>query len=151
MVLGVAGGSVIKTLVDEIQYKGKITGVEIDAETINLANKYFGLDKIENLQVIIADAEKFVAETRETYDLIIIDIFEDIIMPDFLFENAFISNVLNLLNIDGFIIFNTIVSDNSAQIRNEKFVKLIDSKNIKLQRIPNLEGDNELLILNNLL
>ena len=72
-------------------------------------------------------------------------------MPDFLFEDAFISNVLNLLNIDGFVIFNTIVGDNSAQIRNEKFVKLIASKNTKLQRIPNLEGDNELLILNNFL
>src|SRR6478672_4910701 len=29
LVLGVAGGSVIKTLVDEIGYNGKITGVEI--------------------------------------------------------------------------------------------------------------------------
>ena len=94
-------------MVDEIQYKGKITGIEIDAETINLANKYFGLDKIENLPVIITDAGKFVAETRETYDLIIIDIFEDIIIPDFLFENTFITNVLDLLNIDGFVIFNS--------------------------------------------
>ena len=148
LILGVAGGSVIKTLVNEIKYKGKITGIEIDSETINLANKYFGLDKIENLQIIIADAEKFITETKETYDFIIIDIFEDNIMPDFLFENTFISNILKILNTNGFVIFNTIVSDNSAQIRNEKFVRLIESKNIILQRIPNLEGDNELLILN---
>lgn len=148
LVLGVAGGSVIKTLVDEFEYRGKITGVEIDAETINLANKYFGLDKIDNLQIVITDAEKFVKEINETYDLIIIDIFEDNIMPDFLFENTFISNVLKILNTNGFVLFNTIVSDNSAQIRNEKFVKLIESKNRTLQRIPNLEGDNELLILN---
>ncbi|MFM9987109.1 spermidine synthase [Flavobacterium sp.] len=148
LVLGVAGGSVIKTLVDEFEYKGKITGVEIDAETINLANKYFGLDKIDNLQIIITDAEKFVKEINETYDLIIIDIFEDNIMPNFLFENTFISNILKILNTNGFVIFNTIVSDNSAQIRNEKFVKLIESKKRTLQRIPNLEGDNELLILN---
>ena len=148
LILGVAGGSVIKTLVNEIKYKGKITGIEIDSETINLANKYFGLDKIENLQIIIADAEKYITETKETYNLIIIDIFEDNIMPDFLFENTFISNILKILNTNGFVIFNTIVSDNSAQIRNEKFVRLIESKNIILQRIPNLEGDNELLILN---
>ena len=150
LIMGVAGGSVIKTLVDEIKYKGKITGIEIDAETINLANKYFGLDKTENLQIIIADAEKFVAETKETYNLIIIDIFQDNIMPDFLFENVFITNVLNVLNTNGYIIFNTIISDHLAQIRNEKFVKLIESKNLKLQRIPNLEGDNELLILRKL-
>lgn len=151
LVLGVAGGSVIKTLVDEIQYKGKITGIEIDTETINIANKYFGLDKISNLQIIITDAKKFVTETKETYNLIIIDIFEDNIMPDFLFENTFIDNVLKVLNTNGFVVFNTIVNNNSAQIRNEKFVKYIESKNIKLQRIPNLEGDNELLLLNNLL
>ena len=41
LVLGVAGGSVIKTLVDEIKYKGKITGVEIDASVIEIANQYF--------------------------------------------------------------------------------------------------------------
>ena len=38
LVLGVAGGSVIKTLVDDINYKGKITGVEIDPEIIKIAN-----------------------------------------------------------------------------------------------------------------
>src|SRR6478672_9530558 len=32
LVLGVAGGSVIQTLVDEIKFKGKITGVEIDKD-----------------------------------------------------------------------------------------------------------------------
>ena len=34
LILGVAGGSVIKTLVDEIKFKGKITGVEIDKDIV---------------------------------------------------------------------------------------------------------------------
>ncbi|WP_394759267.1 spermidine synthase [Flavobacterium sp.] len=147
LILGVAGGSVIKTLVDELQYKGNITGVEIDSETINLANTYFGLDKIENIEIIIADARNFVQETKKKFDLIIIDIFEDNIMPDFLFEEIFITSVFNLLNANGCIVFNTIVSDNSTQIRNENFTKLIELKNISVKRIPNLEGDNELFIL----
>ena len=41
LILGVGGGSVIKTLVDEIKFKGSITGVEIDPEIINIANTYF--------------------------------------------------------------------------------------------------------------
>ena len=53
LVLGVAGGSVIKTLVDEIKFKGKITGVEIDATVIDIANRYFELDKIQNLEIVI--------------------------------------------------------------------------------------------------
>jgi hypothetical protein len=41
--------SVIKTLVDEIKFKGSITGVEIDPEIINIANTYFKLDEIKIL------------------------------------------------------------------------------------------------------
>ena len=67
LVLGVAGGSVIKTLVDEIGYNKKITGVEIDPEIIELANRFFELDKIENLQIEISDAFEFVGlKTADT-------------------------------------------------------------------------------------
>jgi spermidine synthase len=44
LILGVAGGSVIKTLVDEVKFKGKITGVEIDKDVVEIANKYFKLN-----------------------------------------------------------------------------------------------------------
>ena len=47
LVLGIAGGSVIKTLVNEIEFKGEITGVEIDPEIISLADKYFKLNEIQ--------------------------------------------------------------------------------------------------------
>ena len=85
LVLGVAGGSVIKTLVDEIKFKGKITGVEIDASIIEIANEYFQLDKIKNLEIVIDDAFEFILKTKLKYDLIIIDIFQDTMMPNFLF------------------------------------------------------------------
>ena len=60
LVLGVAGGSVIKTLANEINYKGKITGVEIDEQIIEIAKEYFKLDSIPNLELIIDDAFEFV-------------------------------------------------------------------------------------------
>jgi spermidine synthase len=75
LVLGVAGGSVVKTLVDEIKFSGRITGVEIDPEIIKLSNHYFKLDKIQQLEIVIDDAFEFVLKTKEKYDLIIIDIF----------------------------------------------------------------------------
>ena len=70
LVLGVAGGSIIKTLVDEINYKGKITGVEIDPKIIKIANTYFKLDEVKNLEIIIGDAFEFVLKTKTKYDLI---------------------------------------------------------------------------------
>lgn len=146
LVLGVAGGSVIKTLVDEIQFNGKITGVEIDKITIELANQYFGLKKINNLEIIIDDAQNFVQTTNQEFDLIIIDIFQDSIMPDFLFEEKFSENILNCLTEKGTVLFNTIVSTNSDQIRNENYKKLIQNKFKTLKKISNIEGNNELFI-----
>ena len=75
LVLGVAGGSVIRTLVDEINFKGQITGVDIDKAIIDIANTYFQLDAIPNLEIIIDDASEFVLKTNTKFDLIIIDIF----------------------------------------------------------------------------
>jgi predicted membrane-bound spermidine synthase len=51
LVLGVAGGSVIKTLVHEIKCKGQITGIELDEKVIQLANEYFQLNSIKNLKI----------------------------------------------------------------------------------------------------
>jgi spermidine synthase len=109
LVLGVAGGSVIKTLVDEISFEGKITGVEIDKYVITIANEYFYLDKIQNLEIIIDDAFEFVLKTKDNYDLIIIDIFQGTKMPNFLFETFFINRICDLLQPKGFILFNTMV------------------------------------------
>lgn len=65
LVLGVAGGSVIKTLSEEIGFKGRITGVEIDSEVLQIANSYFGLDKIPNLEIIVDDASKYVLKRQK--------------------------------------------------------------------------------------
>jgi spermidine synthase len=97
LVLGVAGGSVIKTLVDEINYKGSITGVEIDKAVVEIAKEYFKLDKILNLEIVIEDAFEFVIKSEDKFDLIIIDIFQDTKMPDFLFEKVFIDRICMLL------------------------------------------------------
>ena len=146
LILGVAGGSVIKTLVDEIQFKGHITGVEIDPETIKLANTYFGLKSIQNLEIIIDDAQNFIEKTNQQFDLIIIDIFEDNVMPKFLFDEIFTNNILNCLTENGRIIFNTIVATNNQQVRNESYHALIKTKFKVVKKLSNIEGNNELFI-----
>jgi len=147
LVLGVAGGSVIKTLAEEIKYKGKITGVEIDAEMIQVANEYFNLNQIEQLEIIIDDAFEFVLKTKEHYDLIIIDIFEDIKMPNFLFESFFSNRVCQLLKNRGLILFNTMILDEAHNIRNRKYISEIDSKLFSTKMLPRVEDHNELIII----
>ena len=149
LVLGVAAGSVIKTLADEIQFKGKITGVEIDPVAIEIANKYFGLNKIQNLEIVIDDAFEFVLKTKEKYDLIIIDIFQDTEMPNFLFEDYFINRINFLLNVNGFILFNTMTLTDNHFERNLKYRTRFNS-NYSVRMYPKVEVHNELYTIKKL-
>lgn len=147
LVLGVAGGSVIKTLVDEIKYKGKITGVEIDSDIIQIANEYFNLNQIKQLEIIIDDAFEFVLKTKNQYDLIIIDIFEDTNMPNFLFERFFSDRICSILKNQGFVLFNTMILDEAHNIRNRKYISEINSKLYSSKMLPRVEHHNELIII----
>lgn len=147
LVLGVAGGSVIKTLTDEIQFKGKITGIEIDPEIIKIANSYFQLNQIPNLTLINTDAFEFVLQTNEKYDLIIIDIFQDTKMPNFLFENFYTEKLCFLLQEKGCILFNTMILNEKDTQRNKKYCNEFYQPNFKLKTIPRVEIHNELIII----
>ena len=147
LVLGVAGGSVIKTLVSEVSYKGAITGVEIDPEIIKVANSYFNLSQIPNLSIVIADAFEFVLQANEKYDLIIVDIFQDTNMPGFLFENFFTEKLCSLLQYKGHILFNTMVLNKKDNLRNEKYCSEFYQPNFRLKTIPRVEIHNELILI----
>ncbi|WP_395046334.1 spermidine synthase, partial [Flavobacterium sp.] len=148
--LGVGGGSVIKTLVDEIKFKGSITGVEIDPEIINIANTYFKLDEIKNLTIVIDDAFEFVLKTKAKYDLIVIDIFQDTTMPNFLFETFFTNRVCSLLKSRGFILFNTMLLNDIQNLRNKKYVYEFFKNEFQIKTIPRVEIHNELIVIEKL-
>jgi spermidine synthase len=149
LVLGVAGGSVIKTLVDDVKFRGRITGVEIDADVAEIARNYFGLDDIPNFSLVIDDAFEFVLKTREKYDLIIIDIFQDTAMPNFLFEDFFINRINFLLNVNGFILFNTMTLTKKNQERNLAYRSKFD-ENYSVRMYPKVEDHNELFTIKKL-
>ena len=149
LVLGVAGGSVIKTLVDEIKYEGAIIGVEIDKAVIEIANEYFQLNEIQNLKIVIEDAFEFVMITETKFDLIIIDIFQDTKMPDFLFDEKFIYRICHLLNSKGCIIFNTMILNKNQRKLNLDYTKSFDSKTYTVTILSKIEKNNELIIVEN--
>lgn len=149
LVLGVAGGSVIKTLVDEINFKGKITGVEIDKAVIEIANEYFHLNEIQNLEIIIGDAFEFVSKTNDNFDLIIIDVFQDTKMPDFLFEKKFTDRICHLLNPKALILFNTMFLNEKHKQLNLDYVKNFDLTKFSITKLRKIEEHNELIIIEN--
>lgn len=149
LVLGVAAGSVIKTLAEEIKFKGKITGVEIDPAAIEIANKYFGLNEIPNCEIVIEDAFEFVLKTKDKYDLIIIDIFRDTEMPNFLFEDFWINRINFLLSVNGFILFNTMTLTKQHKERNLMYRSRFSS-DYSVRMYPKVEDHNELFTIKKL-
>ncbi|OYX84675.1 MAG: spermidine synthase [Flavobacteriales bacterium 32-34-25] len=148
LILGVAGGSVVKTLVDDIEFKGKITGVEIDSEIIKIANQFFKLNEIPQLEIIIDDAFEFILKTTEKYDLIVIDIFQDTKMPNFLFESYFIDRICFLLKSKGVVLFNTMLLNQA--IRNKKLISEFKKEDFAIKSIPRVENHNELIVIEKL-
>jgi spermidine synthase len=140
---------VIKTLVDEVKFTGKITGVEIDEAVIKIASMYFELDQIPNVEIVIDDAFEYVLKTKKTYDLIIIDIFQDTTMPNFLFEDFFINRINSLLNLNGFILFNTMVISKLQEDRNLLYKSKFKG-NYSLRMYPKVDVHNELFTIKKL-
>jgi spermidine synthase len=150
LLLGVAGGSVFKTLVDEIKYSGKLTGVEIDPAIIEIANQHFKLNEVPNLEIIIDDAFEYVLKTSEKYDLIIIDVFQDTTMPNFLYESFFIERICFLLKTRGCVLFNTMILDQESNQRNKKYLSDFNNPNFSIRALPRIEQHNELILIEHL-
>lgn len=150
LVLGVAGGSVVKTLITDFEFTKSITGVELDAEIIEIANAYFDLDKVTNFKCIIDDAEQFVATNKDLYDLIIIDIFKDTEMPEFLFQESFISNIKQRLHKKGYIIFNMMILDASKKDKIEQYLKCFEDEIYAKKALKNVQRYNDLIIIRSL-
>ena len=147
LILGVAGGSVVQTLVTDFSFTKNITGVELDKEIIDVANSYFNLDKIPNFKCVIADAEQFVKTDANQYDLIVIDIFTDTEMPAFLFEQSFISNCKKLLNKNGYILFNTMHLTADSKNTIDKYLLHFDSNSYIKKVLKNIERYNDVIII----
>ncbi len=103
LLLGLGGGS-NAILVSKLFPKAQITAIEIDSQMAEIAIKYFKVNKIKNLKVVIADAEEYIcnlqpkadppmAEKSEICDLILVDCFIGKNIPQPLQKMSFIKEL----------------------------------------------------------
>ncbi len=146
LLLGLGGGSVVKILRKELGIKTKITAIDYDKSVFEIAEKNFHLSNFENLDIVNEDAEFFVNKTQQKFDVIIIDLFNDNIVPLQFLSKSFINSVTNLINTNGWLIFN-FIPDNKSQ--NEDFNNLINilkSLNSKIEIEKKVAHNNTVLI-----
>ncbi len=93
LILGMGAGSIISLLRDKYNIDCSITAIEKDEVVIDLAKKYFNIDKYKALTIIKADAFDYVMNTENKYDLIISDLFVDNNVPKIFASRAYLKNL----------------------------------------------------------
>jgi len=120
LALGMGGCCIVDSLRSRYFYSGSITGVELDPVIFDLSKKVFGIHKDKGVRLIQGDAEKFVADCTDAFDLIVIDLFIDIEVPEVFYRKEFWLQVERLLTKNGVVLFNAGIKWEKA--RKNKFL-----------------------------
>lgn len=80
LLLGLGGGSSLFWLRKRFP-KAHLTVIEIDPIMIEIARKYFHIDRINDLRVINQDAVDFIKKTKNKYSVILVDCYQGFKTP----------------------------------------------------------------------
>lgn len=106
LILGMGAGSIISLLREKYAINCSITAIEKDEIVIELAKKYFNIEKFKSLTIVDADAFEYTRTTTYKYDLIISDVFVDINVPEKFASNEYLINLKRISNENSCIIYN---------------------------------------------
>lgn len=150
LVLGMGGGSVIKTLRNDFKFNDNITAVEIDPVIIAIAEQEFGITENENLKIHCKDAFEFIKSNTAVYDLIIVDLFIDLTVPCQFLSIEFWEAVITSKSSKGAIIFNAAVGKTASNLKLESIVSFLKSKIFKVSIHNNVNSTNTVIIASGL-
>ncbi len=142
LVLGCGAGSIPTIIYKELKLNFVIDAVEIDTKVIDLANKYFGLNDFVKLNIIINDAADFVKKTDKKYDLIIVDLFNDINVPLEFLTQDFFKQLKSLLNDEGELLFNFVAYNYEKQQQVIEMKQILNQLFINKCKVYSLESIN---------
>lgn len=102
LVLGLGAGIVPRDL-----YRRNIdvTVVDINADALEAATKYFGF-KRDHIAIHIQDARTFVLNCEQSYDVIVVDLFQGDSTPDYLLTSEFFSTLRRCIRPRGAMVMN---------------------------------------------
>lgn len=115
LVLGLGAGSIVALLRRRHGVRAPIVGVEHDPEVLRLAHEHFGLGGWRDLDVVVADAATFVAEHARQFDLIVVDLFVDSVVPASCRTPEFLASLRERLASGGLLLWNVIADSPSGR------------------------------------
>ena len=145
LVLGLGGGSVIKTLGKIVKHNKSIIGVDIDPIIVEIAKEEFKLSKIENLKIVCDDALTYMEKNKSKFDLIVVDLFIDTEIPSSFFEIPFWENIVKASTKNTNILFNaSLDTKNDHQIIN--IASFLFKNKYEVEKLEKVNKTNTLLI-----
>lgn len=121
LVLGFGMGSVPYMLERVFHQKFNCIGVEADPKIVEWANRYAIPILSNNIKLLHTDAEDYAKTSSGLFDLIVVDIFLDDVVPDQFSKTIFLENVQKKLTKDGTLLYNRLVDTESALEATEVF------------------------------
>jgi len=149
LILGMGGGSVIETLRSDFNYTNTIEAVELDPLIIEIANTEFGIKENKNLKIHCADALDFMAVNTKQFDLIIVDLYIDLSVPDQFLSTIFWNHVLGSKSSKGVILFNASVKD-ADETKIKTLVNYLKTKVFKVNIYNKVNNTNTVIIASGL-
>lgn len=122
LVLGLGGG-VVPRVLSTIYPEAIVDVVEIDAEMLKVAQDYFGFTTSPRLRVHLEDACAFIRRTRQEYDLIIVDTYCGLDLPQSVDNPSFFKDCGNLLSNRGILTVNLVPLDKSFMEKRLGWIK----------------------------
>lgn len=107
LVIGLGGGTVVKRMWRDYP-RMSIDAVEIDEEIVEVAHDLFALPVDERIRVVVGDGRVFLQSSIDTYDIVIVDAFDDDRIPRHLTTEEFMREVRDHLTPDGAAVWNVI-------------------------------------------
>ncbi len=140
LVIGLGGGSVPGAL-QTLFPAATLDCVEIDAAVAEVATEFFQFKPARNTKVHVQDGRVFVkraAQKRAAYDLIILDAFDHMYVPEHLLTKEFLLEVRALLSPDGVLAANTFTTSRLYDSESATYAAVFG-------RFFNLKSDNRVI------
>ncbi|MEO8933135.1 MAG: fused MFS/spermidine synthase [Xanthomarina sp.] len=145
LLLGLGGGSVIETLRKDFNYQKNITAIDIDPVIIRISKDEFCIEENESLEIICTDAFEYIQKCQTTFDLIIIDLFIDIKVPEKFLNLPFWDLLLKRKTTNGVILFNASLEDNLS-IHLETIIDYLKSHVYKIEVFDKVLDTNRIIL-----
>lgn len=124
LILGFGSGNVATILREwETGPPLDITGVEQDGSMLEIGRRYFHLDELEPLELKIQDAAAYVRQApQKQFDLIVVDLFVEDVVPQRFTTTAFLKKLGALLRPRGLLFFNRLMDTEQHRRESEAFL-----------------------------